>query len=156
MSPFDRGDRVRWNTTDDDGLPTSRYGFVGGRVDRNGRVVVMLDGRLRGDIVVDAAQLELVSMTTVALHLDGGHDLLDDPSLRQGLVALWRAEAEEAGLHVEEVRRLGTGVRDTGGLGFALAEVMTGGQLYVLRACADGDVVCVRADEARRFERPLR
>jgi hypothetical protein len=156
MTTFDRGDRVRWNTTDDDGLPTSRYGFVGGRVDRNGRVVVMLDGHLRGDVVVLVTQLELVSVTTVTLHLDGGSDLLDDPSLRQGLVALWQAEAEEAGLHVEDVRRLGTGVRDAAGLGFALAEIMTAGQLYVLRACADSDAVCVRADEARRFERPVR
>ena len=97
-----------------------------------------------------------MTVTTVALRLDGGHDLLDEPSLRQGLVSLWEAEAEEAGLHVETVRRLGTGVRDTGGFGFALAEVTTGGQLYVLRATSDGDVVCVRADLARRFERPLR
>lgn len=156
MSAFDRGDRVRWSTTDDDGLPRHSYGFIGGRVDRNGRVVVMLDGHLRGDVVVAVDQLELVTVTTVALHLDGGHDLLDEPSLRQGLVSLWEAEAEEAGLHVEHVRRLGTGVRDTGGFGFALAEVMTGGQLYVLRATANGDVVSVRADLARRFERPLR
>ena len=67
---FSLGDRVRWETTGDDGLPLVRYGFVGGVAGEVGPVVVMLDGELGGD-VVDLAQLEPVTITNVELHLDG-------------------------------------------------------------------------------------
>ena len=89
---FGLGDRVRWATTGDDGLPLVRYGFVGGAAGDVGPVVVMLDGELGGD-VIDLEQLEPVSITNVELHLDGP-DLIDDPELRRGLVHLWQAEAE--------------------------------------------------------------
>ena len=46
---FQAGDRVRWETTGDDGLPLVRYGFVGGCNGDAARVVVMLDGELAND-----------------------------------------------------------------------------------------------------------
>ena len=45
------GDRVRFETTGDDGWPLIRYGFVGGVSGNGGPVVVMLDGELSGDVV---------------------------------------------------------------------------------------------------------
>ena len=51
--------------------------------------------------------------------LSGG-DLLDDPSLRQGLVNLWSAEVDEAGLEIRSLERLGNGVKESDD-GFALA-----------------------------------
>ena len=38
---FSLGDRVRWSTMGDDGLPLVRYGFVGGVASDAGPVVVM-------------------------------------------------------------------------------------------------------------------
>ena len=96
---FSLGDRVRWATTGDDGLPLVRYGFVGGVAGERGPVMVMLDGELSGD-VIDLEQLQPVTITNVELHLDG-RDLIEDPELRRGLVHLWRAEAEAAGLDVD-------------------------------------------------------
>src|SRR4029450_3947916 len=84
---FQAGDRVRWETTGEDGLPLIRYGFVGS-YDGNGHVTVMLDSDLTGDTVVDLGQLAPVSITSVELCLNGA-DLLDDPSLRQGRVCPW-------------------------------------------------------------------
>ena len=106
---FGLGDRVRWATTDEDGLPVVRYGFVGGAAGNGGPVVVMLDGELAGE-VIDLEQLEPVSITNVELHLDGP-DLIDDPNLRRGLVDLWQAEAETAGLDVDALEDHGPGER---------------------------------------------
>ena len=148
------GDRVRWDTTGDDGLPLVRYGFVGGCNGDGNRVVVMLDDDLKGDTVIDFSQLEPVTITNVELRLHGA-DLLSDPSLRQGLVSLWSAEADQAGLEVRSVQLLGTGVRTGLGSGFALAQVHSGGQQYILRATCDdhnAEMVCVRADLPRRWE----
>ena len=77
---FSHGDRIRYATTDDDGFPLVRYGFVGGVTDDGGPVVVMLDGELGGD-VVDLDTIEPVSICNVTLKLDGS-DLLDDPTLQ--------------------------------------------------------------------------
>ena len=151
---FQPGDRVRWETTGDDGLPLVRYGFVGGCNGDGNRVAVMFDGQLKGDTVIDLDQLAAVSITNVELRLHGT-DLLDDPSLRQGLVSLWSAEADQAGLEIRSVHLLGTGVRDTVGDGFALAELHSGGRQYVLRASSEqhGDeMICVKADLPRRWE----
>lgn len=148
---FQRGDRVRWESIGDDGFPIVRYGFIGGNHGESDRVVVMLDGDLKGDTVVDLSQLAPVTITNVELRLDGA-DLLEDPSLRQGLVSLWSAEADQAGLEIGAIHLLGTGVRDVASDGFALAEVHTGGQQYILRAQCESDIVCVRADEPRRTE----
>ena len=92
-----------------------------------------------------------MKIDNVTLTLDGA-DLLDDPSLRQGLVNLWRAEAEEAGLQIASLHSIGTGVRDSSE-GFALAELSSGGQQYVLRStnCANqANVISVHADRPTR------
>jgi hypothetical protein len=143
---FEAGDRVRWVTTGDDGLPLVRYGFVGGPYEGNGHISVMLDGDLSGDTSVDLSQLAPVSITSVELCLSGA-DLLDDPSLRQGLVNLWSAEIDEAGLEIRSLERLGEGVpeRDHG---YLLAELWAGSQRYVLHATPSPrtNTVTVRAD----------
>jgi hypothetical protein len=148
---FQAGDRVRWETTGDDGLPLVRYGFVGGCNGERSRVVVMLDGDLAGDTVVDYSQLERVTITTVELRLYGT-DLLDDPSLRQGLVNLWAGEADQAGLEIRSLSCLGTGVRDSSG--FVLAELWAGNEQYVLRASADttSNTIRIKADDPHRWE----
>ena len=154
MTSFHHGDRIRYATTGEDGYPLVRYGFVGGEANDEGPVVVMLDGELGGD-VVDLDKIEPVHIGNVVLTLDGA-DLLDDPSLRQGLVNLWSSEADQAGLEVRSIQLLGTGVRDSAGDGFALAELMSGGRQYVLRAVyelAAEEMVCVRADLPKRWER---
>jgi hypothetical protein len=147
------GDRVRWETTGDDGLPLVRYGFVGGTNGDGDRVVVMLDGELKGDRVIELAQLAPVTVTNVELRLEGA-DLLDDPSLRQGLVNLWSAEADQAGLEIRALHCLGTGVRDVADDGFALAELRAGNHQYVLRAVPGPtpDTISVRADVPHRWE----
>ncbi len=146
MTAFSHGDRVRWATVDDDGLPLVRYGFVGGVTGTNGPVIVMLDGELGGD-VIDPDEIEPVHMSNVTLTFSGT-DLLHDPSLRQGLVNLWVAEAESAGLEIATLQCIGMGVRDAGD-GYALAELSSGGHTYVLRAtlCShDHESVMVHAD----------
>jgi hypothetical protein len=149
---FRPGDRVRIESTGDDGLPLVRYGFVGGVAGTGGPVVVMLDGELGGDIV-DLGQVQPVSVTNVELRLSGG-DLFDDPELRRGLVALWQAEADQAGLAVEAMHSIGEGLRDSSD-SWALAELTAGGEHYVIRAIRtpnDPDTVHVRADRPTRFE----
>ncbi|WP_420453267.1 hypothetical protein [Ilumatobacter sp.] len=151
---FSHGDRIRYETTGDDGYPLVRYGFVGGVTDDEGPVVIMLDGELGGD-VVEIAHLQPVSICNVVLKLEGT-DLLDDPGLRQGLVNLWRAEAEEAGLQIASLHPIGsgTGVRDSSE-GYALAELSTGGEQYVLRATGcphDAGSVLVRCDRPNRWD----
>lgn len=148
---FQPGDRVRWETIGDDGLPLIRYGFVGALGDTH--VAVMLDGDLTGDTVVDLSQLAAVSITTVELRLQGS-DLLDDPALRQGLVNLWSAEAEEAGLEVRVLEYFGangTAADSTGS--YELAELWAGSEQYVLRAAPDvmSGTVNIRADHPHRF-----
>jgi hypothetical protein len=143
---FGLGDRVRWATTGDDGLPLVRYGFVGGVASEVGPVMVMLDGELNGD-VIDLEQLEPVTITNVELHLDGP-DLIDDPALRQGLVHLWQAEAEQAGLDVDAMERLGAG-QELPDHSWSLAAVSSGGEQYVVRALRDEQdptVVLIRAE----------
>jgi hypothetical protein len=152
VSTFSHGDRIRYATTGDDGYPLVRYGFVGGVSDNGGPVMVMLDGEIRGDIV-ELSKIEPVHICNVTLTLEGT-DLLDDPSLRQGLVNLWAAEAESAGLEVSVLEAIGTGMRDSAG-GYALADLSSGGDMYVLRAnpCSSGrDAVIVHADQPYRWE----
>jgi hypothetical protein len=153
MTLFHHGDRIRYAATGDDGYPLVRYGFVGGVSDNGGPVMIMLDGEIKGD-VVEQSTVEPVHMCNVTLTLEG-IDLLDDPSLRQGLVNLWAAEAESAGLQIAMLHAIGTGVRDSND-GYALAELSSGGASYVLRAnqCPNGrDAVIVHADEPNRWER---
>lgn len=149
---FDPGDRVRYETVGEDGFPLVRYGFVGGQTHHCGPVVVMLDGELGGD-VVDLDAIQPVSISNVTLKLDGS-DLLDDPELRQGLVQLWHAEAEDAGLQIAAIHpvRSGLGVRDSSE-GFALAELMAAGEHYMLRAtrCVSEDAVLISATRPNRW-----
>ncbi len=153
MTIFHHGDRIRYVTTDDDGFPVVRYGFVGGFTGETGPVVVMLDGELAGD-VVEVEKIQPVHISNVTLTLDGT-DLLEDPTLRQGLVNLWAAEAETAGLQIGALHPMGTGVRDSND-GYALAELNSAGDPYVLRASvcpSNHDAVMIHADRPHRWER---
>jgi hypothetical protein len=146
VTVYRQGDRVRVETMGDDGFPIVRYGFVGGLAGGEGPLVVMLDGEISGDIV-DAAEVEPVSLATVELCLRGT-DLVDDPDLRRGLVALWRAEADSAGLDVDCVHDHETGEYDGRGC-WDLADLDCAGERYVIRAITppmEPGVVRVRAD----------
>jgi hypothetical protein len=149
---FRHGDRIRYATTDDDGFPLVRYGFVGGVADDEGPVVVMLDGELGGDVVA-LHEIEPVSICNVTLKLDGA-DLLDDPTLRQGLVSLWQAEAEDAGLQIAAIHPIdtGIGVRDSSE-GYALAELTAAGDQYMLRAtrCSSEDAILLQCGRPNRW-----
>lgn len=153
------GDRVRVETTGDDGFPIVKYGFVGGAtgsVEQPGPIVVMLDGELGGD-VIDPCCVQPVSITNVELCLSGD-DLMTEPDLRRGLVALWHAEADSAGLDVDALHPLGSpsgvGLRDSND-SWALAELMAGGEQYVVRAFRvpnEPGMVRVRADRPNRWD----
>ena len=94
--------------------------------------MVMLDGELSGDVIA-LDQLEPVSITNVELHLDGP-DLIDDPTCASGLVHLWQAEAEQAGLDVDaSMECLGAGER-LPDHSWSLAALTSGGEQYVVRA----------------------
>jgi hypothetical protein len=143
---FSAGDRIRHECTGDDGLPLVRYGFVGGVAGSDGPVVVMLDGELGGD-VVNLAEVQPVTVTTVELRLAGG-DLVDEPELRKGLLALWLGEADSAGLDIDEVQPLGEGRCEHPG-SWCLAALTAGGRQYLLRAEHVGDEhVRLRAEAA--------
>ena len=148
---FRPGDRVRVETTGDDGLPMVRYGFVGGLASPVGpgferTVSVMLDGELAA-AVIPRCRLQVVSITNVELSLSGA-DLMSEPCLRRGLLALWHAEADSAGIDVGGLHALGYGLRDSSD-SWALAEMVAGDEHYVVRAFqvpGDPDTVHVRAD----------
>lgn len=125
------GDRVRWLCEGDDGFPLVRYGFIGDEPMPTGEVQVVFDDELGGKYV-SLGHLDPVSITSIVLSLHG-NDLIDDPELRRGLVGLWRAEAESAGLEVSGMLGLGAGVRESV-TSWALAEVTSGGERYVVRA----------------------
>ena len=152
MTDFQLGDRIRYATTDEDGFPLVRYGFVGAVSSPGEPVSVMLDGELATD-VVDLSLIETVHISNVTLTL-GGSDLLEDPSLRQGLVNLWAAEAESAGLQIASLQCIGTGVRDSSE-GYALAELSSGGERYVLRGALcmyRYNAIVVHAGRPNRWE----
>jgi hypothetical protein len=147
---FTPGDRVRWSCQADDGLPLVRYGFIGDHPIPTGHVEVVFDDELRAE-TVSVAQVEPVTIGSIELSLRGG-DLVEDPALRQGLVRLWQAEAESAGLDVSGIRGLGTGLRDSSS-SWALAEVVNGSGSYVVRAWQnynEPSMVRVRADRLQR------
>lgn len=129
---FTPGDRVRHECVDDDGLPLVYYGFVD-EVRDDGTVIVLLDVEL-GYVPVHVDELQPVDVTTVELLLDG-RDLVDDPELRRGLVSLWQAEADDAGLDIDAVHAVEscTG-RCNQQERWCLAELEAGGERYVLRA----------------------
>jgi hypothetical protein len=152
LSPFRPGDRIRMERVGDDGLPLVRYGFVGGIPSGVGPIVVMLDGELGGDIV-DPCEVQHVAITSIELCLSGT-DLFDEPYLRRGLVALWQAEADSAGLDVGGLHSIGDGLRDSSD-SWALAELTAGDEHYVVRAIRlpnEPDLIRVRADRPMRYE----
>ncbi len=112
---------------------------------------MMLDGELKGNILVHMDDIALVSITNIELRLTGC-DLLEDPAMRQGLVHLWSAEADQAGLDVGSVRYVSSESSTFTSVPFGgavpLAEVNSGGQQYLLAARANRpvDTICVRAD----------
>jgi hypothetical protein len=143
---------VRIETMADDGLPLVKYGFVGGVANGDGPVVVMLDGELGGN-EVDLRSVQLVSITNVELCLAGA-DLMNEPELRRGLVNLWHAEADTAGLDVDALRPFGDG-RAEDDDSWALAELLAGGEHYVVRAFRyphEPDIVRVRAERPTRSD----
>lgn len=131
MNPWrpDPGDRVRVSQVGEGGLPEVRYGWVE-RLDGL-HAVVLFDGELGAEIV-HLGTVQPVEVTTVQLVL-AGRDLLDDPELRRGLVKMWQAEADLAGLDVDAMSDYGEGSQTTNGR-FALGEVMAGGSAYLLIA----------------------
>jgi len=87
-----------------------------------------------------------VTVTTVELCLHGT-DLVDDPELRRGLVSLWHAEADSAGIEVEALHPIGDGRCDESG--WCLAELEAGGKHYLLRVIQfdfEPEMVRVRAE----------
>ena len=145
---FVPGDRVRHEALDDDGLPLVHYGFVD-EVRDDGTIIVLLDVEL-GHVPVTAGELQPVEVTTVELLLDG-RDLVDDPELRRGLVALWQAEADDAGLDIDAVHAVDTCTgRCNQQERWCLAELEAGGERYVLRAeQTDGAAFMVRVHADR-------
>ncbi len=140
------GDRVRYECTGDDGLPLVRYGFVGGVGGSQGPVIVLLDGELNGELV-DIDDVQPVTVLTVELILHG-IDLLDEPELRRGLVSLWHAEADTAGLDIDALHPLGDGECSEPGK-WCLAELHAGDERYLLRALRcdrEPETVRVRAE----------
>ena len=86
--------------------------------------------------------------------MPSGGDLLDDPSLRQGLVNLWSAEVDEAGLEIRSLERLGNGVKESDD-GFALAQLWAGRTSTCCAPAGDntGEIVVVKADVPRFWTR---
>ncbi len=141
---FGPGDRIRYECTGDDGLPLVRYGFVGDLAAHGDVVTVMFDGELVG-VVVALGEVQPVTVTTVELILHGT-DLVDEPELRRGLVRLWHAEADTAGLDIDALHPMGDGECDAPG-GWCLADLHAGGERYVLRAVQhEIETVRVRAE----------
>lgn len=138
------GDRVRLEVTGDDGLPLVRYGFVGDV--SASAVLVMLDGEI-ASASVDLSSVQAVTITNIELCLHGA-DLVTQPELRRGLVGLWHAEVDSAGLAVDGLQAIGDGLPDTKH-SWALAEVRAGDDCYVVRAVQqphEPGVVRVRAE----------
>jgi hypothetical protein len=131
---FRTGDRVRVRRETEDGLPLYCYGFVGALAGPDGPVTVLLDDEL-GPEIVPLSELQPIGVTTLELCLPG-LDLCHDAELRRGLVAMWQAEADQAGLAIEHLEPMGDGVRDDVG-SWALAQLHAGGERFVLRACVE-------------------
>jgi len=121
------------------------YGFVDEVAGPDGPAVVLLDDEL-GPVMVPLHELEPIEVTTLELCLPGT-DLCQDSALRRGLVAMWQAEADQAGIAVEHLVPIGDGVCDNLG-SWALADLSAGGERFVLRASLimhDPGMVHVRA-----------
>ena len=148
------GDRIRVSTVDDDGVPIVRYGTVGAELPDDGPVVVLFDDLLGGDIV-DRSEIVLVALDSVELRLRGT-DLLSDLAMRSGLAAMWRAEADVAGLAIAALHALGThGAGVCNGDDWLLAEFTHNADTWLVRATIEPDettTVVVRADRSNRWD----
>lgn len=149
---FAPGERICARTTCDDGFPIVRYGTVNAVVTANGPLIVVFDDEMGADLV-DLSEVENLSITSISLVLSGV-DLADNPDLRQGLCALWQAEAASADIKIDAIHLLGAGLRDSNDT-WALAEVQSGGETYVVRVHTDPNAandVTLRADLPRRWD----
>ena len=149
---FAAGERICARTTCDDGFPIVRYGTVNEVVTTNGPLLVVFDDDI-GSNLLDLSEVEILSITSISLVLSGV-DLADDPDLRQGLFALWQAEAASADIQIDAVYLLGAGLRDSNDT-WALAEVHSGGETYVVRVHTDPNAandVTLRADLPRQWD----
>jgi hypothetical protein len=129
------GDRIRLVGNDEDGLPYVRYGFITPTSPDptvSMVVTVMLDGELSGESV-PLDRVQLVTVSNIELRLLGA-DLVADPVLRRGLVGMWCAEAETAGVALDKLCQLGDGERDDRGC-WLLAYAQAADDRYEIRAC---------------------
>ena len=133
---FQAGDRVRWESEADDGFPLVRYGFVRGTNGDATRFVVMPDDDLKNDLVVHETKLAAVTVGNLELRLRGT-DLITDPALRPGLVNLWVAEADQAGLQIRQVEPVDDSSEVALDTGCTLALVVAAGRRWELRADCD-------------------
>lgn len=149
------GSRVRVSTVDDEGIPIVRYGTVGADHRGDGPVVVVYDD-LAGSDLVDVSEIVSVDYDSIELRFRGT-DLAHDVELRRGLAAMWRAEADIAGLALHALFPLGddgSGVPD-GGTSWTLAEFTVHGTTHIVRATLDAHdptTVVVRADRMNRWD----
>lgn len=146
MTPWlpDEGDRVRFSALDEGGIPEVRYGWV--ESVEGLHALVLFDGELTPN-VVHRGTVQPVEVTTVQLVL-AGRDLLDQGELRRGLVKMWQAEADLAGLAVDGLEDYGDGSAIAPNR-YALGEVVSGGATYVLvagLAPSDQPTVFVKAE----------
>lgn len=128
------GDRIRLVGTDEDGLPFVRYGFITPDSPDpafSATVLVMLDGELSAEEVANQ-HVELVTVTNIELRLYGA-DLVDDPTLRRGLLPMWLAEAETAGAALDRLCPQGDGQLDEPA-GWLLGHATAGDDRYAIRA----------------------
>ena len=102
---FSHGDRVRWETTGDDGLPLVRYGFVGGRwpSDRAGHGDARRRARRRRDRRSTSSQP--VTITNVELRLDGRRPARRSRRCAAASSTCGRPRPNQAGLDVDDLDR---------------------------------------------------
>lgn len=131
------GDRVRVRRTDGEGLGHVVYGYLD-RVDaEKGYAFVFVDDELRASHCV-LHDVDAVEIGNVEVRFDSSElclALAHNPHLRRGLVFMWQAEAELAGISVERLEFLG---HDGNGMhdhvdSWALASLVAGGESFWLR-----------------------
>ena len=94
---FSHGDRVRWSTTGDDGLPLIRYGFVGGVASVDDVNTIILAGR--ADLCLLARPHLVDPYWTLNAAIDQGHaDLPWPPQYLSGRTARRREQTAVAAI----------------------------------------------------------
>lgn len=149
------GERVCVRTVDDEGIPIVRYGTIASDHRGSGPVAVMYDD-LSGSDLVDVSEIRSVDYDTVELRF-AGTEVMCDAELRRGLSAMWRAEADMAGLAVQAMFPIGHDDAGTfdGDASWTLAEFTVHGTTHVVRATVDihdPTTVVVRADRMNRWD----